>query len=307
MIRLLTILIFLAGLNVIMAQQRPMQSLYMFDPLLLNPAYAGTQVQLSATAIYRNQWINLEGAPRTMTGTIHSGFLRNKVGLGLIFGDDQIGIHHDVSVYGAYAYRINLSKTTSLSMGIQGGFNNIKSDFNKLNLKNPGDPNLFGVLQKVNPNVGAGLYLRHEDYFLGFSVPYFLNNNIFDFEGETIGMSRQRRYYYLMSGTRFPLADYIDLFPSVLMRFQEQAPLSMDFNTTLVLYKMVGLGLSLRSSDGLIGLFELQLNNNFHVGYSYDFTASDLNQFSAGTHEIMLNYRVKLTRIHKGLECPSYW
>lgn len=305
--RLLTILSLTLVILSVHAQQRPLQSLYMFDPLLLNPAYAGTQVQLSATAIYRNQWINLDGAPKTMTGTIHSGFLKNKVGLGLIFSDDQIGIHHDVSVYGAYAYRINLNKTTSLSMGIQGGFNNIKSDYNKLSLKNPGDPNLFGVLQKLNPNVGAGLYLRHNDYYLGFSVPYFLNNTISDYEGATFGLLRQRRYYYLMAGTKLPVVDYIDFIPSVLMRFQEQAPFSMDMNGTLVFYKMVGLGVSYRSSDGFIGLFELQLNSNFHVGYSYDFTASDLNQFSAGSHEIMLNYRVRLTRIHKGLECPSYW
>jgi len=290
-----------------LAQQRPIQSLYMFDPLLLNPAYAGTQVQLSATAIYRNQWINLEGAPKTMTGTVHSGFLRNRVGLGLIFTDDQIGIHHDVSVYGAYAYRINLSKRTTLSMGLQGGFNNIKSDYNKLNLKNPGDPNLFGVLQKINPNVGAGLYLRHNNYFVGLSVPYMINNTVFNYEDETVGFSRQRRYYYLMAGTKIPLVDYLDFFPSLMMRFQERAPYSMDLNGTLVLYKTVGLGISARNSEGLIGLFELQLNENFHVGYSYDFTASDLNQFSAGTHEMMINYRVKITRIHKGLECPSYW
>ena len=305
--RKLIVILLLLSTSGLWAQQRPIQSLYMFDPLLLNPAYAGTQVQLSATAIYRNQWINLEGAPKTMTGTVHSGFLRNRLGLGLIFTDDQIGIHHDVSVYGAYAYRINLSKRTTLSMGLQGGFNNIKSDYNKLNLKNPGDPNLFGVLQKVNPNVGAGLYLRHNSYFLSFSVPYMINNTVFDFEDQTVGLSRQRRYYYLMAGTKVPLSEYIDFFPGVLMRFQDRAPYSMDLNGTMVLYKTVGLGLSYRNSDGLIGLFELQLNDNFHVGYSYDFTASDLNQFSAGTHEVMLNYRVRITRIHKGLECPSYW
>lgn len=305
--KIISTIVFMALTAVLQAQQRPVQSLYMFDPLLLNPAYAGTQVQLSATAVYRNQWINLDGAPKTMTGSLHSGFFRNKVGLGLIFTDDQIGIHHDVSVYGIYAYRINLSKKTSLSMGLQGGFNNIKSDYNRLNIKNPGDPNLFGVLQKVNPNFGAGLYLKHNDYFVGFSVPYILNNKIFNFEAETIGISQQRRYYYLMAGTRLSLADYIDFFPSALLRLQERAPVSMDLNGTFVLYKTVGLGISVRNSDGFIGLFELQLNPNVHVGYSYDFTASGLNQFSAGTHEIMLNYRVKISRIHKGLECPSYW
>jgi len=43
------------------------------------------------------------------------------------------------------------------------------------------------------------------------------------------------------------------------------------------------------------------------VGYAYDITTSDLRQYSNGTHEIMINYRVKIAKIHKGLACPSYW
>jgi len=49
------IIVFFLGLGNSVAQQRPVQSLYMFDPILMNPAYAGSAVQLSATAIYRNQ------------------------------------------------------------------------------------------------------------------------------------------------------------------------------------------------------------------------------------------------------------
>src|ERR1043166_3375076 len=102
------ILIFLCAVIAadLAAQQRPVQSLYMFDPLLINPAYAGTQVQLSATAIYRNQWVNLDGAPKTLTATIHSGFYKARMGLGLIITNDQIGIHNDFSLYGVYSYKI---------------------------------------------------------------------------------------------------------------------------------------------------------------------------------------------------------
>ena len=289
-----------------LGQQRPIQSLYMFDPLLINPAYAGTQTQLSATAIYRNQWVNLDGAPKTLTTTVHSGFLRNRVGLGIIAGSDQIGIHDDVSLYGAYSYRIMLNRSTSLSMGIQGGFNRFRSDFNKLSLKNPGDPNLVGVYQKYLPNVGAGLYLRHNDFFVGFSVPYMINNKTAD-ELQAGNLSKQRRYYYLTGGIKADLSEYVQIYPSILMRFQDKAPYSMDINTMFILYNSVGLGVSYRLSDAVIGLFELQLNDNFHVGYAYDFTSSNLNRFSAGTHEIMINYRIKITRFHAGLECPSYW
>src|SRR5579859_559503 len=120
------------------AQQRPIQSLYMFDPLLINPAYAGSQVQLSATAIYRNQWVNLDGAPKTFTATSHSGFRKYRVGLGFILSNDQIGIHNDVGFYGVYSYKLPINnKKGTLSFGLQGGFNNLRSNYALLDPKEP--------------------------------------------------------------------------------------------------------------------------------------------------------------------------
>lgn len=300
------------GLNLLLclasaslAQQRPIQSLYMFDPLVINPAYAGAQVQLSATAIYRNQWVNLDGAPRTFTTTMHSGFLKSRMGLGLILASDQIGIHDDVSVYGVYSYKIKLSREVSLSMGLQGGFNYLVTDYNKLNLKNIGDPNLSGVISKYNPNVGAGLFLRAPKYYVGFSVPYLINNKVVDISTNT--EASQHRYYYLQAGTSRAISQNVAFMPSVLVRIQESAPLSMDINGTFVFYKAVGLGVSYRTNEGIVGLFELQINDKFHVGYAYDFTVSDLNKVSIGSHELMLNYRIRISKIHKGLECPAYW
>src|SRR6185369_16926680 len=120
-------ILFLLIVSLANAQQRPLQSLYMFDPLLINPAYAGTQVQLSATAIYRNQWLNLDGAPKTFTATAHSGFRKYRVGLGFILSNDQIGIHNDVGFYGVYSYKLPITKKGQLSFGLQGGFNNLRS------------------------------------------------------------------------------------------------------------------------------------------------------------------------------------
>ena len=130
----LIILVFLTMTIKSVGQQRPVQSLYMFDPILINPAYAGTQVQLSTTSIYRNQWVNLDGAPKTLTASVHSGFLKAKMGLGIIFANDQIGIHNDASFYGIYSYKIKLTPTSVISFGLQGGFNNLKSDYNKLTI-----------------------------------------------------------------------------------------------------------------------------------------------------------------------------
>ena len=143
------------------AQQRPLQSLYMFDPLLINPAYAGTHVQLSGTAIYRNQWVKFDGAPKTFTASVHSGFYKARVGLGAVFSNDKIGVHSDNSAYLMYSYKIPVSKRRNagvLSFGLQGGFNSLKSDFFKTN---PRDGAEIGAIAKFKWNFGAGFFFRN--------------------------------------------------------------------------------------------------------------------------------------------------
>jgi type IX secretion system PorP/SprF family membrane protein len=103
------------------------------------------------------------------------------------------------------------------------------------------------------------------------------------------------------------LSPVIKWAPSTLLRMQDNAPLSFDINSLIILYDVVSVGASYRLNDSVIGLFELQINDNFHVGYAYDITTSDIRLYSNGSHEIMINYRIKIPRIHRGLECPSYW
>jgi type IX secretion system PorP/SprF family membrane protein len=304
------VIVFLLILSVAftsLAQQRPIQSLYMFDPLLLNPAFAGTQVQLSSTAIYRNQWVNFVGAPKTFTTSTHMGFKQNRVGIGLIAGKDQIGVHDESSLYFAYSYKLPLSrfdKSASLSFGIQGGFNALRSDYT-LTISREDDK--YGIFRSFNPNFGAGLFYRNKNAYLGVSVPYFLNSEILNVQTAFESSARRFRYYYVSGGFTKKLSNSVKIVPSALIRVQDKAPLTFDATLITVLYDVVGLGASYRLTDSFIALFELQLNENFHVGYAYDFTSSDIRTYSNGTHEIMLNYRIKITKFHQGLDCPSYW
>ena len=291
--------------NIVVGQQRPINTLYMYDHLLINPAYAGAAVQLSATAVHRNQWVNFPGSPVTTSFTVHSGFLKSKIGIGMLVNVDKIGIHDDVGFYLAYAYRI-VTDIGSLSMGLQAGFNNLKSDFSSLNLRSNADPNLAGARSKFNPNFGAGLYFNSDKLYAGISSPYLINNKIVDFEG-VVSEAKQRRNYYLHGGLRLDVTPVFRVLPSLLMRAQEGAPLSFDITTVGLLYETVGLGVSYRLNDSFGWLFELQVNENFHLGYAYDKTTSALRDYSSGTHELMINYRIRIPKIHKGLECPSYF
>jgi type IX secretion system PorP/SprF family membrane protein len=296
------------------AQQRPLQSLYMFDPLVINPAYAGTHVQLSGTAIYRNQWVNFDGAPKTFTGSIHSGFRKARVGVGLLFGNDNIGVHSDNSLYGIYSYKLKLSERKGgglLSFGLQAGFNSLKSDYFKTN---PRDGSEIGVISKFNWNFGTGVFYRNRTMYAGLSVPYLVQNKIIGVANLTTdtvknrsSIGRQQRYYYLLAGFSKKLSPIVKWMPSTLIKVQQNAPLSFDINSMFIFYDVVGLGASYRLNDSFIGLFELQINDNFHVGYAYDITTSAIRMYSNGSHEIMINYRIKIPKLHSGIECPTYW
>ncbi len=294
------------GANLLLAQQKPITSQYMFNELAINPAFAGSHQWFSATAMYRDQWVNLDGSPTTSTFSMHTGMSSTKVGLGILAYKDQIGIHDDFGLYGSYSYFVDMGSGV-LYMGLQGGFNTLKSDFNKLRLRNPDDPLLSGVRRVTNPNFGAGALWRGRNYFVSFSVPWILNNQIVDLNN-VVSDAREFRNYYLYMGATFALGPYVKLKPSTLFRVQEGQPISLDVNAQFVIHDRISFGASYRSVDALVMLFEFEISQSLHLGYSYDYITSELNQFSNGTHGVMLNYRFKIEPVQKAsLDCPSYW
>lgn len=291
--------------NLLRAQQQPVTDLYLFEGLTLNPAFAGSQVQFSTTLIHRDQWVNFPGAPVTDMFSAHTSFYKSKVGVGLMITNDIIGIHNDLSMYASFSYKITTGFGV-LSFGLQGGFNNISSDFNKLNLKDQTDLLLQGKVQVWNPNFGTGIYYTNNRTFLGLSVPYLINSSALKVDG-VLSEAKRYRYYYLYGGTTMDINSNFKLKPSALMRFQEGAPITFDLTLGLVAYETLKFGTTYRLGDNLTFLFELELLEQLHLGYAYEYTLSDISHYSNGTHEIMLNFRFKVDRIHGGVTCPSYY
>jgi type IX secretion system PorP/SprF family membrane protein len=237
---------------------------------------------------------------------MQSSFFESRVGVGLMFTSDKIGIHDDYGIFASYAYHLPINRNSKLSMGLQAGFNHLSSDFTELHIRDFSDPNLFGRITKMNPNFGAGLYYYGEKFYLGLSVPFMLENKLVDVEG-VLSEAKQSRNYYFNGGYTFTPNPNFKITPSMLVRFQEGAPLGVDINAMSSYKEIVGLGVSYRSNDAVIFLFQLQLFQNLYLGYAYDYTTTDLNQFSKGSHEILLNYRFRIPGIHKGLLCPAYF
>ncbi len=273
---------------------------------MINPAYAGAHVQLSATTTYRNQWINFPGSPKTFSFAAHSAFLKGKVGLGLMVNVDKIGSYSNKDATIVYSYKLKFPKST-LSFGLQGMFYFLNADFSSLNLKNQtgADPE-FIPYNQFKPNIGAGIYYSRKNFFAGFSVPYLINTQFVNNISQVADQMKQTRNYFLRSGAYLPVSKNVKLNPSILLRTQEGQPLSVDLNGAVILYDAFSVGVSWRSGDSVISFINLQLLENLYFSYSFDFTTSNLSPFSAGTQEIMLNYRAKITSVHKELACPSY-
>lgn len=298
-------ILFLTLFATAFAQQRPVMSTYMFNGLALNPAYAGSLNILSASFLHRKQWINVEGAPTTNILSVHSSFYGNQIGLGLQATLDKIGIHEETAMYVSGAYKIKTGAGI-LAMGLSGGFDNRRSNFSELNILNRDDQLLSGTPTRFTPNFGTGLYFANPVMYLGLSIPYILENKLFEVEG-TVSEGKESRYYYLTGGVVFTLNENIKFSPSTLIRYQEQTSPAWDLNATVIFDGIAYAGVSYRSSDAIVFLTQLILNENFRLGYAYDTTTSPLDEVSRGTHEIMLNYRVKLRNYKKDPQCPVYF
>lgn len=306
------VIICFAGLLVALgasAQLRPLTSTYPFNGLLLNPAFAGSLNRLSAVFAHRKQWINVDGAPTFSAFTINNSFYKNRVGIGLQATQDNIGVHEMSSVYGSYAYKIRTSFGT-LSMGLQGGFDNRKSDFAKLSLKDLEDNNLPPtIVSRFTPNFGVGFLFSNKNVYAGISSPYLLENKayVFDEGGANISDSRESRYYYATGGVVFRVSDNMQLSPSTLLRVQEQNRIAYDITGLVIFDDIAYVGLSYRNSREITFIGQLILNDNFRVGYAYDANASEISTETTGSHEILVNYRIKIHNYKKDPECPVYF
>jgi len=288
------------------AQQRPVVSQYMYNGMVLNPAYAGSTNEFSAAVMHRDQWVNIDGAPSFQTFTAHTPLFSNQIGVGLMATRDQVGIHTDYGFYASYAYKIKLS-TGYLAMGLQGGFNDRKSNFNLLNLKDENDQNMTGIRRKFNPNFGTGVYYYNKRVYLGASIPHIVKNRVYDVNVDVVSQEKAPRYAYLTGGMVFDLTDNIKLLPAALIRYQDHLPLGIDLNCNVIFEDIVYAGLSYRSGDSMTLITQLVLNENIRLGYAYDMVTSAQRQYTNGTHEIMINYRVLIKALSKDPLCPVYY
>ena len=295
------IILFITGFaNTVTAQQAAMYSQYMFNTLAINPAYAGSRNTVSATTLFRSQWVGMPGSPKTGTFTIDAPLNKQKFGIGIQIFSDKLGESQTTGAVLSYAYRIKMEEAT-LAFGIQGSANQFKADYTSVLLDPSGIQNDWAFSTDVNKtllNAGTGVYYYSEKFYVGLSSPEIINNKLSDVSptSDSVGVPRQSLHLFLASGYVFPLGTDFKIKPSALLKGVKGAPIQLDLSTTLWIKDVIAIGAQYRSSADISALLELQVKPQFRIGYAYDHSITRLKSFNSGSHEIMLRYEFGLER-----------
>lgn len=273
------------------AQQDPMFTQYMHNPVSINPAYAGSRGTLNFTAMHRQQWVGIDGAPKTLTLSINSPFLGYNVGVGLSLIYDEIGPTKQTGIYADYSYHLKMTPKIKLAFGLKGGVNIYEKNLtNSIGAVNESNIALYDKLYL--PNFGIGSYLYSDRFYLGLSIPKMLQNSLSDDPNNLKILNKEARHYFLTGGLVIDVAENIRFKPSTTVRIVNGAPVNVELSVAFLLHDKLWLGAMYRNDGSLGGMVKFDITDQLSLGYSYDVTESALRYYSQGTHEIYISYDV---------------
>lgn len=266
------------------AQQNPMFTHYMYNTLAVNPAYAGSREALTITGLHRSQWVDFKGAPETQTLTLHTPIFNDHIGLGFSAMNDRIGPINNTSLVFDFAYKLQLTEKSKLALGLSAGANILQANLSSLDLDQQNDPAFQNnVNNGLTPNVGLGAYYSTERFYTGLSTPNLLEN-------KSVGIEDQR-HYFLIAGALVHLGKSVDLKPTTLIKYTAGAPLQADVTGSFIFLDKFLVGAMVRTGDAVGALVGFNLNEQLHLGYSYDWSYGlETPQYNQGSHEIVLRY-----------------
>ncbi|WP_092467314.1 PorP/SprF family type IX secretion system membrane protein [Winogradskyella thalassocola] len=283
------------------AQQDPQYTQYMYNMNVVNPAYAGSNEALSIGLLYRSQWIGITDAPKTATLSVHSPVGKN-VGLGLSVISDKIGPVEENNVYADFSYTLNLGGEHRLAFGLKGGatFQNIGlfSDIGNGYVPDASDEAFSQNTSNTYLNIGAGAFYYSDNYYVSLSVPNMLKSTYLDVtnNGQQFEYGSEVLHYFLSAGYVFDLSANTKFKPSFLVKSAFNAPTSLDLSANFLFHDKFEVGATYRLDDSVGAMANFAVTPDIRIGYAYDYTTSDLNIKSSGSHEIMLLFDLNFSK-----------
>jgi type IX secretion system PorP/SprF family membrane protein len=272
-------------------QMFPLSDHYVYNPLAINPAFAGCQDALSASVLYRDQWVGFKDSPKSRILAVHAPVYNDRIGLGLLIENNSIGIFKETSLMGNYAYRMQLYDG-KLALGLGFGVHLHNIAWNELDANDPDDVQLMNNSSiAVLPVFSLGSYYYTKKYFIGLSLPFFISHELDHSTGKYIIKNNFSAYtYFLTGGYQVDISPKIKLLPSLLIKYHPDNAIQIDYNVQVNLKNRIWMGFGYRNKDILIGMLQCQLNDQLRLSYSCDYSLGSIGRYINGSHEIVLNY-----------------
>jgi type IX secretion system PorP/SprF family membrane protein len=280
------------GTSEVEGQQLPQYSQFMLNDYVLNPAVAGSRPQFEARALNRSQWTGITDAPRTFTLSVQGPLKNPHIGLGGYLYTDNVGPTRRTGAQFSYTYHLFLNETLKLGLGVSMGAQQFAIDGSKIELAEDNDPALYSELNSqtvFDAKFGALLYA--DNFYVGFTFPQLLQNEIKLYDSVEQDFNKLEDHYYLMAGYTYEINEMFAFEPHLTIKYVAPTPVKWEAGARLHYDDMIWLGGSYRSNDAGIIMAGFEYREAITIGYSYDFTTSDLRNYADATHEIVLGFR----------------
>jgi type IX secretion system PorP/SprF family membrane protein len=304
------------------AQQRPQYTQYILNNYILNPALSGIENYVDIKVSARDQWVGLNGAPRTAYFSIHapigkkdlktsatsydipganprgSAYWENYTasqshhGIGFNVVSYKTGLYNQFSAVASYAYHIGLSPRTNMAAGFAGGIRKIGYDRSKATPADINDPALGSggnTAYKVKPDLSAGVWIYSAAYFFGLSAQQIVPLQVA--LNDSVGF-KLVPHLFATAGYRFLVSEDVNAIPSLMVKYVRPLDPQIDVNIKFQYRDIFWVGGSYRLQNGYAAMLGLNVGNTFNLGYAYDFTKTTLNTASRGTHEIIVGFLI---------------
>jgi len=194
-----------------------------------------------------------------------------------------------------YAFHYPLTPTLRLSGGVGVIIDNTRIDLNALEIAFKTNPDPFWMSMRVNGanhtdlSVRAGLLLYTSKFYVGFSYLPLYNAAL-----KTSEVTGADPFYKgtIMAGLAWPLSPSLVLKPSLLALWQTDNKLAIDYNVKMYIEQKIWFGVTYRDTRNLVALLGFNLNEMLGASYSYEISTGGMQQFSDGSHELVLSLRL---------------
>jgi type IX secretion system PorP/SprF family membrane protein len=268
----------------IRAQQYPLRYLYDQYKYTVNPSALKIGEGVGLHASFGNDWYN-EANNNTFYGFgVEGGFFYGKMGLGLVFTQENTGILIRTNVKLEYAYRVRLKAEHWLTFGISGGFDNMGQRRSRIITGDYDDP-LIGENQN-GFLCGFGLNYHWKELDIDVAIPSY---NTLNKKHVPVFASASYRFKLVDDWGLKPIAMYSELNPNIHL---------IDIRVQALYKDYVWFQAGYRTSNELVfaagGGYK-----NFTLDAAFGFPLLGYKDLNKGNLEVILGYRFANATIKK--------